>query len=59
VSEAYRHQIKLNLFADTDFEKDQKALEKAARMIADDMTVKFNLGLVIPLDAPRDFRGKG
>jgi hypothetical protein len=47
-------------FAPIDLKKShpkQKEVLEIAKLIVKDMTEKFNLGLVVPLDAPVDYRG--
>lgn len=57
-SERYRaHLIPFQKFKDTNFIGNPDAVAEAANLIVCDMTSNFNCGLVIPQDAPRDFRG--
>jgi hypothetical protein len=56
-TEDYREKIEFEMFGKTDFAASPEELVEAARLIVEDMTEHFNLGLVIPLDAPRDFNG--
>jgi hypothetical protein len=56
-TEEYRQSIPFGKYKDTKFAEDPDALEECARLIVEDMTHRFNLGLVIPPDAPHDFNG--
>lgn len=58
VTEEWRERIDFERFKDTDFTKDPEAKEECCRIIVHDMTKRFNLGVTIPQNARRNFKGK-
>lgn len=57
-TESYRHIMPLGLHKDSDFAADDYYVrDQCAQLIVADMTTHFNLGLIIPEDAPRDYKG--
>lgn len=58
-TEEYRiTEVPLGKFAEVDFSEDRQALLEAASMIVVDNFERYHLGLVIPLNASADYRGK-
>jgi hypothetical protein len=49
--------IPFEKYKDTNFMEDEDAVVAVARTIVSDMTHHFDKGLIIPKNAPRDFRG--
>jgi hypothetical protein len=57
-TEEYRsEEVTENQFAKTNFKKDTKAVEEAARLIQEDNFERYHLGLVIPLNAAANYEG--